>query len=58
MFLITYHKLCDRILHKKYVLKKWLEKTEPIYNCYIAYDMDFWFIPSDPVCFGRLSRCD
>ena len=26
--------------------------------CYITYDMDFRFVPSDPVCFDKLSRCD
>ena len=26
--------------------------------CYITYDMDFQFIPSDPMCFDKLSRCD
>ena len=26
--------------------------------CYITYDMDFRFIPSDTVCFDKLSRCD
>ena len=26
--------------------------------CYITYDMDFRFIPSDPVCFDKLSCCD
>ena len=25
--------------------EKWV--TE---ECYITYDMDFWFVPSDPVC--------
>ena len=26
--------------------------------CYIKYAMDFRFVPSDPVCFDKLSRCD
>ena len=26
--------------------------------CNITYDMDFRFIPSDPMCFDKLSRCD
>ena len=26
--------------------------------CYITYDMDFWFIPRDPVYFDKLSHCD
>ena len=26
--------------------------------CYITCDMDFQFVPSDPVCFDKLSRCD
>ena len=25
---------------------------------YITYDMDFRFVPSDPVCFGKLSQFD
>ena len=24
--------------------------------CYITYDMDFGFVPSDTVCFDKLSR--
>ena len=27
-------------------------------KCYIIYDMDFRFVPSDPGCFDKLSRCD
>ena len=27
-------------------------------ECYITYHMDFRFVPSDPVCFDKLSRCD
>ena len=27
-------------------------------SCYIIYDMDFRFVPSDPVCFDKLSHCD
>ena len=26
--------------------------------CYITYDMDFRFVPSDPECFDKLSRYD
>ena len=26
--------------------------------CYITYAMNFRFVPSDPVCFDKLSRCD
>ena len=26
--------------------------------CYITYDMDFRFVPSDPVCFDKLTRCN
>ena len=26
--------------------------------CYIAYAMDFRFVPSDPLYFDKLSRCD
>ena len=26
--------------------------------CYITYDMDFRFVPSDPACFGKLSHFD
>ena len=26
--------------------------------CYITYDMDYQFVPSDPVCFGKLSYFD
>ena len=29
-----------------------------VYICYITYDMDFRFVPSDPVCFDKLSRGD
>ena len=29
-----------------------------IWGCYITYNMDFQFVPSDPVCFDKLSRCD
>ena len=29
-----------------------------VYNCYITYDMDFGFVPSDSVCFGKLSHFD
>ena len=25
---------------------------------YITYDMDFRFVPSDPMCFDKLSHCD
>ena len=25
---------------------------------YITYDMDFRFVPNDPVCFEKLSGCD
>ena len=28
------------------------------HECYITYDMDFRFVPSDPVCFDKLSGCD
>ena len=28
------------------------------FECYITYAMDFRFVPSDPVCFDKLSRCD
>ena len=28
------------------------------FNCNITYDMDFRFVPSDPVCFDKLSYCD
>ena len=27
-------------------------------NCYIIYDMDFQFVPCDPVRFDKLSHCD
>ena len=31
-------------------------------NCYLYYimtvNMNFGFVPSDPVCFDKLSRCD
>ena len=27
-------------------------------NTYITYVMDFWFVPNDPICFEKLSRCD
>ena len=29
-----------------------------LYCCYITYAMDFRFVPSDPVDFDKLSRCD
>ena len=34
------------------------ESSEQGKSCYITYDMDFWFVPSDPVCFDKLSRYD
>ena len=30
----------------------------PPSQCYIKYDMDFRFVPSDSVCFDKLLRCD
>ena len=29
-----------------------------VWQCYIGYGMDFRFVPGDPVCFAKLSRCD
>ena len=26
--------------------------------CYITYAIDFWFVPSDPLCFDKLLHCD
>ena len=35
-----------------------MDDTEEKINCYITYAMDFRFVPSDPVCLDKLSRCD
>ena len=42
----------NNYLTKRHQQKQWTRE------CYITYDMDFRFIPSDPVCFDKLSRCD
>ena len=47
------HKICSKSIETE----DEFTKTE-INSCYITYDMDFWFIPSDPVCFDKLSHCD
>ena len=33
-----------------------IDEWERVYS-YITYDMNFRFVPSDPVCFDKLSRC-
>ena len=39
------------------ILKLYLHKWK-LRMCYIKYDMDSQFVPGDPVCFDKLSRCD
>ena len=42
---------------KKMSIHRHFEKWDTE-ECYITYDMDFRFIPCDPVCFDKLSGCD
>ena len=41
-------------LNMDILLRAWVE----LEWCYITYDMDIRFIPSNPVCFDKLSGCD
>ena len=36
----------------------WFNRSQNPNHCYITYDMDFQYVPSDSVCFDKLSRCD
>ena len=42
---------------KKMPMRSYFEKWHRE-ECYITYDMGFRFVPSDPVCFGKLSHFD
>ena len=36
-----------------------LTEASPLYVCYkMIVDMDFGFVPGDPLCFDKLSRWD
>ena len=42
---------------KKMSMREHFEKRDTE-ECFITYDKEIRFVPSDLVCFGKLSRCD